>query len=141
MIFPSLFSNVDSGVVAQVSAIAVIIFSYVLNKAWKMVIFGALIILSIYGYRAHAIGAVPGACGTMCVNNRMYYGNPYGGMPVYPYGRLPYHTMYGPTPYYFQPHGPSPYQPYNCVACMMRYNQFQTSPMMMPPGGMPASYL
>lgn len=59
-------------------------------------------------------------CGTPSLMNNNYYGTPYVRPGVYPYPNLNYHSFYGPTPYYFTPHGQSPYMPqwmYNCPNC------------------------
>ena len=103
--------------------------------------FLTILALQLYSSNSFAAWAGPNgnACGTSCFANMQYYGNPYGRAPFYPYPSTRFHTMYGPTNYYFRPHGPSPYQPSNCVACMMRYNQF-SSPMNYHGPGMPMSY-
>jgi hypothetical protein len=75
--------------------------------------------------KSHAMAYFPGSCGTMCMANRNYYGPPVRpNYSYYPYANLPFHSMHGPSPYYFRPYGPSPYQPQDCVTCMQRYQQF-----------------
>ena len=89
---------------------------------------------------AQAAGAFYGSCGTACMANQNYYGRPYNYNNVYyPYQMLQYHSLYGPTPYYFQPYGPSPYQPADCIQCMQRYQQF-TAPMNFPGNNMPITF-
>lgn len=93
-----------------------------------------------YSTDAHAAGAFYGSCGTSCMANQNYYGRSYNyNNAYYPYQTLPYHSLYGPTQYYFQPYGPSPYQPADCIQCMQRYQQF-TQPMSFPGYNMPITY-
>jgi hypothetical protein len=132
-----MFAKIDTGSISQFSIYAVVLFSYLINY-WRrtlVVSLIALFILAMFNY-SHAFAAVggPGVCGTLCMANRNYYGQPYGQNLYYPYPMLPFHSFYGPSPYYFRPYGPSPYQPYNCIECMQRYQQF-TSPMGFPTGG------
>lgn len=82
------------------------------------------LILAFFSLDVFAVGAFPGACGTSCMANRNYYGSPYGRYPIYPYARMPFHTMNGPSNYYYRPFPPSPYRPVNCVSCAMRYQQY-----------------
>ncbi|MBY0412885.1 MAG: hypothetical protein K2Q18_01905 [Bdellovibrionales bacterium] len=71
-------------------------------------------------------------CGSSCLAMMgQYYGPTYGGNGFYPYSSLPFHSLYGPSPYYFQPYAPSPYQPQDCFVCMQRYNMY-TSPISSP---------
>ncbi|MBY0412884.1 MAG: hypothetical protein K2Q18_01900 [Bdellovibrionales bacterium] len=131
MVFPSLFARVEPGMISQGSIYIVIAFSFFLYY-WKrlIAIFAVLFSISIIAYysTAHAIGYVPGGCGTLCMANNNYYGTPYGGYGFYPYSSLPFHSLYGPSNYYFQPYAPSPYQPQDCYVCMQRYNMY-TSPI------------
>ena len=130
MIFPSLFAQVETGLLSQFSVWAVLIFSYFINK-WKKIFIilcvpvATFLIINV----SKAALAAPGRCGSSCMNSMQYYGTPYGQNPIYLYGGvMPYHSMMGVRPYYFSPYGPSPYQPANCVQCMMRYQQY-TNPI------------
>lgn len=126
MIFPSLFANIDTGLVSQVSVYSIIIFAFVINKMKKIFISLCLILLTITIYNhAFAAMAAPGHCGSMCMSNRNYYGMSYGqAPPVYYWPTMPFHALYGPTNYYYRPYPPSPYQPVNCVECMMQYQRY-----------------
>ena len=140
MVFPALFSSIDQGITSQFSVYLTLIFSYLLNR-FKKIAIGLLIVVSLgigisLFNQAYAIGANPYACGTMCMANQNYYGTPWGHSPIYYYPSMNYHSLYGPTPYYFRPYPPSPYQPHNCVSCMMRYQQF-SQPYTGWGGGMP----
>jgi len=122
MVFPSLQLPIESGMLSQFSLIFVLGFSYFL-KFWKKLVVATLITLSLFivSKNAFGIAMVPGGCGTMCVNNTNYYGAPWGN-PYYFYPGLQYHSFYGPMPYYFRPHGPSPYRPTwmnQCPSCQM----------------------
>jgi hypothetical protein len=138
MVFPSMFTSVEPGVISQGSIFFVIAFSFVLYY-WKRLLALIAVVASIsiifYCSKAHAAMAVPGSCGSSCMatNNSIYnyYGQPYGGNAWYPYANLPFQSLYGPTQYYFPTYGPSPYQPTDCIACMQRYQQF-SAPMMFP---------
>lgn len=133
MVFPALISKLDPGTITQFSLYSVLCFSLLLkfvHRLWKLVVLaGAIVIgLTLIFSKANAAMGGPGVCGTSCMANRQYYGTPYGMNYYYPYPMLPFHSVYGPTPYYFRPYAPSPYQPYNCIECMQRYQMF-TSPM------------
>lgn len=131
-----MFARVEPGIISQGSIYLVLLFSFFLYY-WKhlLTIFAVIFSVAIALYfstSAHAIGMAPGGgCGTLCMANYNYYGTPYGNYGYYPYPSLPFHSLQGPTPYYFQPYGPSPYQPNDCIACMQRYQQF-TAPMSFP---------
>ena len=132
MVFPTMFAGIDTGMVSQASIYAVVAFSYMLLR-WKKIFILLSLIVMLGGVlnKAFAFAYVPGGCGTSCMANQNYYGNPYGGNGYYPYPGLPYHSFYGPAQYYFRPWGPSPYQPQYCVECMQRYQQF-SAPMSFP---------
>lgn len=122
MVFPSLQIPIESGLLSQFSVLFVIGFSYFL-KYWKKLTIAALLVLSLMGVsnKVFAFAMAPGSCGTMCVNNTNYYGQPWGS-PYYYYPQLQYHSFWGPMPYYFRPHSPSPYRPMwmnNCPHCQM----------------------
>ena len=91
----------------------------------------------MFSFKVNSAGGNPYMCGSACMANQNYYGRPYNYNNVYyPYQTLQYHSLYGPTQYYFQPYGPSPYQPTDCIQCMQRYQQF-TAPMNFPGNNMP----
>ncbi len=123
MVFTSLSTNRDSGYISQFSSFVIIAFSYFLNK-WKKI--GLLIIATISllfsTKMAFGFGAVPGACGTMCMSQQNYYGTPIGGYPVYPYSGI-YPNYMSNNNWQFSN---SPYQSMwygNCVECNMMNSQ------------------
>lgn len=123
MVFPSLQLPIESGMIGQFSVVFVILFSYFL-KFWKKITIGTILIFGILIFSKNAFSfslAPGGGCGTLCVNNTNYYGTPWGN-PYYFYPSLQYHSFYGPMPYYFRPHGTSPYRPTwmnTCPNCML----------------------
>lgn len=128
MIFPSLFAHVETGLISQISAYIILGFSFLINYFKKIVIIGLLVFISLITFsRLTFAVAAPGVLQSLGQRNLVqYYGSPYGNYPLYPYPGLPYHALMGPSPYYFRPYGPSPYQPVDCVTCMMRYQQFSS---------------
>ena len=126
MVFTNVFARVEPGTISQLSFYLLLAFSYLIHKWKKVMIMGLILLSGLVAMRtASAIGMFPGSCGTMCMANRNYYGAPMGGnYSYYPYPNLPFHSTFGPSPYYFRPYGPSPYQPPGCVVCMQRYQQF-----------------
>lgn len=132
MVFPSLQLPIESGLIGQFSFFAVMIFSYFLRFWKKLIIVSAILLMTFgvwnkaYGFAAVSWGGPGPACGTMCVNNYNYYGRPMGN-PYYYYPGLQFHSFYGPMPYYFRPHGPSPYRPMwmnTCPTCQMNNPQW-----------------
>lgn len=127
MVFPSLMFNVEPGVVSQFSAMAVVIFSFMVHRLRKLILVGAVVLASffIYQSQARAYAAMPHSTyqqwgNPYFANNYNYYGRPWGQVPpAYFYPQLQYHSLWGPTqPYYFRPHPVSPYSPnYNCPYC------------------------
>lgn len=121
MVFPSFAFQVETGLLSQVSTFIIIGFSIAINYWKKLTVYVLLTLSLIFGAKvAFAFAAVPGACGTMCVNNSNYYGNPWVRQGVYFYPQTMYHSFYGPSPYYYRSHGQSPYMPqwmYNCPTC------------------------
>jgi hypothetical protein len=150
MVFPSLMFNVEPGVISQVSAFAVIGFSFLLHKMKRIILvtFFVLAGVFIYNSSAHSFAAFPGQqynnygpYQTYTTNNLNYYGRPWGNVPpAYFYPQMQYHSLWGPQqPYYFNPHPQSPYAPnYNCPFCGP-YQQQQPQPQfptpMIHPGG------
>jgi hypothetical protein len=128
MVFPSLMTQIDSGIASQFSTVAVLIFSFLLNKMKKIALFALalLALLSlVYSKKIFSATYYPGGCGTLCMANQRYYGPPQGVQPpIYYYPSLQQHALFGPTQYYFSPYGPSPYQPTDCVQCMLQYQQY-----------------
>lgn len=127
MVFPSLQLPIESGMLGQFSFLAVMAFSYFLRFWKKLIIISTIVLLGLgifnkaYGFAAVSWQGPGQGCGTMCVNNMNYYGRPMGN-PYYYYPGLQYHSFYGPMPYYFRPHGPSPYRPMwmnTCPTCQM----------------------
>ena len=143
MVFPSLMFQIDQGVVAQISAWIVIIFSFLLYRFKKVMItlFILLGIVILFQGRSFAMVAVSpypnswSGCNAYygCANNSNYYGQAYGYMPpVYFYPQMPYQSMWPQQNYYF-PHSPSPYQSADCPFCnQMQYYQNQQQPMLFP---------
>lgn len=121
MVFPSFAFQVETGLISQVSTLLIIGFSIAINFWKRLVIYAAITLTILVGAKsAFAYAVVAGGCGTMCVNNTNYYGSPWVRPGVYYYPGLNYHSFYGPSPYYFQPHYMSPYRPqwmYNCPTC------------------------
>ncbi len=148
MVFPSLSFSVDPGIISSMSTFVVIGFSFML-RYWKKTLFTISIVLGValFSLKASAIGLYTGSCGTMCSNNQNYYGSPWGQpRPVYYYPQLQYHSFWGPTPYYFNSHGASPYAPSwynNCPHCSQHGTGFNNWNTIMPNQshgpGMPAS--
>ncbi len=125
MIFPSLFANVETGMISQMSVYLVLAFSFIINKFRKLLLFAFLLgCTGYFGQKIFALMYVPGGCGTLCMANKNYYGVPWGGNPVYLYPNMPFHSLYGPTPYYFRPYPPSPYRPQDCPVCMLQYQRY-----------------
>lgn len=121
MVFPSFAFQIETGLISQISTLIVIGFSVAINY-WKKITLYTLLALSLLvgAKAAFAIAYVTGHCGTGCVNNTNYYGNPWVRPGVYYYPQTMYHSFYGPTPNYFRPHYQSPYMPqwmYNCPHC------------------------
>lgn len=121
MVFPSFAFQIETGLISQISTLALIGFSVFINFWKKLAVYSLIIISLLFAAKsAFAFAAYPGACGTMCVNNTNYFGTPYVRPGVYYYPNTMYHSFYGPSPYYFRPHGQSPYMPqwmYNCPHC------------------------
>jgi hypothetical protein len=152
MVFPSLMFQVDQGIVSQISAWAVILFSFLLYRFKKIVITVFVVLTAVILFQSHAFamvapGTYPGnwnGCGAYqgCANNMNYYGPVRSyAPPVYFYPQLPYQSMWPQQNYYF-PHTPSPYQPVDCPFCnqMQNYQQPMQQPMFFPnsyqfPGG------
>ena len=135
MVFPSLIFQVDQGMVSQLSAWAVLTFSFLLYR-FKKILFSAITILILFiliQNRATAAIAMPSynqnSCMNYvyCANNANYYGRPYGYNPsVYFYPQLPFQSFWNPQQNYFPPHAPSPYQSFDCPFCnQQQQQQFQ----------------
>lgn len=134
MVFPSLMFNVEPGVVSQFSAMAVVIFSFMVHRLRKLLLVGVVVLASFFFYQsqARAYGHVSPSTyqqwgNPYFVNNYNYYGRPWGMVPpAYFYPQLQFHSLWGPNqPYYFQPHSISPYSPnYNCPSCNQHYNPY-----------------
>lgn len=148
MVFPSLAFHVEPGIVSQFSAVAVLIFSFILHRLKKIIMYGLIVLSLLYLVKnqAHAFVAYPsqtyqqyGPYQNYYTNNLNYYGTPWGyAPPVYFYPQLQFHTLWGPQqPYYFPPHPQSPYSPnYNCPYCNQMQNQQPQFPFpVVHPGG------
>ena len=129
MVFTNIFARVEPGTISQLSFYIVLAFSFLLHK-WKKIVLITLVVATglftaktVYAFAYNP--NQPNFCGTACMANRNYYGAPVGGnQSYYPYPSLPFHSVFGPSPYYFRPYGPSPYQPPGCIVCMQRYQKF-----------------
>ncbi len=131
MVFPSLSFSVETGLISQMSTIAVIAFSIAINYWKKITVYIAIIAgVGLFSTQAFSIAMIPGGCGTSCMANQNYYGAPWGyNRPVYYYPQLQYHSFWGPTPQYFRPHNQSPYAPSwynNCPTCNQGGNGWNT---------------
>lgn len=146
MVFPSLMIHVEPGLVSQLSAWAVIGFSFLLHRLKKVALVigaltvGAFLLIS----HAHSFAMMPsqsydsmGPYGTYTQNHMNYYGRPMGNVPpAYFYPQLQYHSLWGPQPYYFNPHPVSPYSPmYNCPFCNQQMAPQFPYPVSHPGGG------
>jgi hypothetical protein len=130
MVFPSLAFNFEPGLISQASAFVVLAFSYLLHRFKKIMLMILLVfsLFLVFQTKVFAFMAVSpynqntcsGYAG--CYNNQNYWGRPWGYNPsIYFYPQLQYHSIWGLQPYYFYPHTPSPYRPYDCPFC----NQYQ----------------
>lgn len=132
MVFPSLAFQVEPGMISQFSALAVVVFSFLIHRLKKVIVVACLLLAGIFffNYKSHAIVAYnPQVYNqnrhypqsqTPYYNNFNYYGQPWGyAPPVYFYPQLQYHTLWGPQQQnYFQPHPYSPYAPQpTCPFC------------------------
>ncbi|MFZ4714928.1 MAG: hypothetical protein ACOYL6_14510 [Bacteriovoracaceae bacterium] len=144
MVFPSLAFQFEPGLVSQVGAFSVIAFSYLLHRFKKIMVI-VLITLSLFiFFQSKVFAYVAYAPYTYSnpgwqFNNMNYYGRPWGYNPsIYFYPQLQYHSLWGTQPFYYYPHTPSPYRPYDCPFCNQRYNQQNNQNFPMPyihPGG------
>lgn len=146
MVFPSLMFQIDQGVVSQLSAWIVILFSFFLYRFKKIVITFFIVLFAVVLFQSHAFAIGPSNYGSSYqyqqyqTNNMNYYGRPTGySAPVYFYPQLPYQSMWPQQNSYF-PHTPSPYQPADCPFCNQMQNYQQQQPLYFPnsyqyPGG------
>lgn len=128
MVFPSLIFHVEPGLVSQLSAIGVLIFSFLLQKGRK--IFLSLVILFMCLVSFRALGFVAGnSMNTYQIfQNSLprtipphFYGSPYGYQSsLYFYPHLVPQYFWPPrVPYYFTPFPYSPYAPQmDCIHCL-----------------------
>ncbi len=134
---PSIIPALQSGVVVQIGALALLTFGFVFYLFKKifycvclfLTLFFIIAFLYFSTARAYSAGAVFGGCGTVCLAERNaqlqaaknYYGAPYGPYQAYyPYPQMPYHAFSGPVPYYFNSFPASPYRPtymQDCYYC------------------------
>ena len=78
MVFPSFAFQIETGLISQISTLALIGFSVFINFWKKLAVYSLIIISLLFAAKsAFAFAAYPGACGTMCVNNTNYFGTPY----------------------------------------------------------------
>lgn len=142
MVFPSLMFRIEPGFISQLSAWSVMAFSFMLYRFKKLMIFATalMIVVLLFCNRVFAFGLAPSnnynnfPNYNYGYNNMNYYGRPWGySPPTYFYPQLPYHSLYGPQQYYFQPHNYSPYAPVDCPYC--NQNQQQAPSFPIHPGG------
>lgn len=125
MVFPSLIFNIEPGTASQFSGMAVLLFSFIIHRIKRLAIVTGLVVLGVcFSMDAFSFYLGPGTHPVTSNHNRnfmQYYGTPWGMRPpVYFYPQLPYHSLWGPQPYYFQPHGLSPYAPQYCPHCQQQ---------------------